>query len=277
MGRVTDVELHGLSVLQWPKVVDTEKASGILVGCSIDNQIDDFALMIESVGPDHVLQCRLGAATKRIPPAILSRSTVLDNRSPSPLLAAINSIKSPAQIELEQAQARLQSYGIPPHKVARADDVPILLATMMDHDQQVLPSNDAQIERYEALKRTGMLAAAANVVDGWQRASLKSRGLVDGSILIMLAYCLRHSGTFDRALEVTAPVIRADPRVVVKPGQKGILATVRAAFLLDLYEHKRDHALLEEARRCAGISWDKSPSEQASLVYMRIDSLEINS
>ncbi len=62
--------------------------------------------------------------------------------------------------------------------------------------------------------------------------------------------------------------------VSLSPGQRAVLATERAAILLDLWEARRDPNLLIEARRYAGMAWAGSQSEEASMVYKRLEKLE---
>ncbi len=75
------------------------------------------------------------------------------------------------------------------------------------------------------------------------------------------------------ALKVTEPVVRRPPYVSLSPGQRAVLATERAAILMDLWEARHDPNLLIEARCYAGMAYAVSQSEEASMVYRRLEKL----
>ena len=127
---------------------------------------------------------------------------------------------------------------------------------------------------YKIIKRADLLPFGAKVIGTWRDLSLAKKGSVSGDVLIKLAYCFRHSGQLDKALDASEVVTRHDRKVSLTHGQKAVLATERAAALLDLYNIRRDQSLLAQARRCAGIAWAIAQSNETSLVYQRLKSLE---
>lgn len=201
---------------------------------------------------------------------MLRQFVVLENRPDTPLLAAVNSIKSERQLAVERARANLKKHNFPIAKLVNSDDVFVALAMMEDFSSSILPSRDDQEARYKMIKKSDLLCLGLRVIRQWFDLSGNQ---VSGSILIKLAYCLRHTGHLEDALRVSEAVVKPHSRVSLSRGQKAVLATERAATLLDLFEIRSDSGLLCEARRCAGIAWAISKSDETRLVYHRLKKL----
>jgi hypothetical protein len=96
----------------------------------------------------------------------------------------------------------------------------------------------------------------------------------NNSILVKLVYCLRHSGNLHEALKAADFGLSRNDRIALSQVQKAIIATERAAVLLDLFEAQRAPELLKEARKSAGMSFAISQSEEVRAVYQRLKKLE---
>lgn len=271
---MAEADLEGKAVLRWLKETPHDRAAEILIGCGLDNGVDEELLVIEELDVDFVLQCRLGLTKKRIPPTLLQQSIVVDNKAGHPLKAAIEQTTPEYERILIDAKRKLQNAGIPAEKLTRSADLFSLIEVLEAHEHKRLPTPELQEELYDLIKRANLLQLGAKIIEGWRNLELNSNGYVDGDILIRLAYCWRHSGQIGRALEASKPVVEYDKTVRITPAQKAVLATERAAALMDLFEIRRDQQLLSAARRCAGIAWAISQSQETSLVYERLKSLE---
>ena len=119
-----------------------------------------------------------------------------------------------------------------------------------------------------------VLMLSGPIAESWLQLALASQDRPSVDIHIKLAYFLRHSGQLEKALDVTDVVHLTNRSVRISPAQRAILATNRAATLVDLYELRGDSELLKQARACLGIAWAIEKPEEASRVYQRLDRLE---
>jgi hypothetical protein len=272
-------EVDGRQVLNWVKTLGHHRARKILQGCLLDDGKEDQLLEITDMGSDFALQCRIGNTTKRIPPSLLSTSTVIDQRQDFPLQASLNLNKSPLEKERETAERFLRSRGISTAGIASSNDLFLLVAAAEDDQDSRLPTRQEQDNRYEAFKRSSLLREGAKIIERWMALALQQGNAIDGSILIKLAYCLRHTGNLERALDCTSAITAPTPRIQCFGMQRAILATERAAILMDFFEVTRQAEYLADARRTAGMAFAiyasaKIHSPELDAVYDRLRSLE---
>jgi hypothetical protein len=236
-------------------------------------------LEIIEIDGDLALQCRIGAMVKRIPPLLLSTSTVYDERHAFPLKSSLNANKSEFQKEKEGAERFLKSRDIPTTGIHSSEDLFTLVAAVKDDSAGLLPTCDDQDARYEALKRSGALRLASKIIKRWMGLALAQTGNTDASMLIKLAFCFRHAGDLERALECTSQIASPSPQVRCSNMQRAVLATERAAILMDFFVARRQSAYLADARRAAGMAFAiyasaRKDSPELDAVYNRLRSLE---
>ena len=91
---------------------------------------------------------------------------------------------------------------------------------------------------------------------------------------IHLAYVFRQTGLLKQALQVTNVVEFSSERFKCPPHLMSILATIRAAIYLDIFEKRNDRDLLVLSRKTVNKAWAINKSDEASNVYQRLQKFE---
>lgn len=89
-----------------------------------------------------------------------------------------------------------------------------------------------------------------------------------------LAYVFRQTGLLKKALEVTNVVEFPRERFKCPPHLMSILATIRSAIYLDIFEKCNDRDLLVFSRKTVNKAWAINKSDEASNVYQRLQKYE---
>lgn len=269
-----DQEIDGQAVLNWMKQAGLPRAREVLIGLNIDDGSDVHLREIVDIDPSWVIIASLDGKPKRIPPGLLHQSIVIEARPGWPLKEAINGLKTDGERSIEFTKQELKALGFPVAKLINASDATEALAMMRDFNSARLSTPEQQADRYDIIRRSNLHGLGAKVCRQWLAATWQTTPQMDGSILIKLTYCLRHSGELDQALEAVDFAFSRNKRISLSQMQKAILSTERAAVLLDLYEFRHDPELLREARRSAGMSFAISQSEEVRAVYQRLKKLQ---
>lgn len=182
-------------------------------------------------------------------------------------------LKSDGEREIIFAQQALKAVGFPVGKLVNISDAVEASSMMKDFQVDRLPSDKEQADHYDIIRKSGLHGLGSKIIRQWLAKALQVRKTIDGSIPIKLAFCLRHSGEFDTALEIVDTTLDSNGCFAITPIQKAILHTMRAAVLLDLSEIRRDPDLVKEARRSADISFAISQSDEVRSVYRRLENI----
>lgn len=270
----SEKEIDGQTVLNWMKEVGLAKARDLMIGLYVDNGIDIHLFEIVDIDSSWAVLGKFCGKTRRIPSGLLRSSIVIEKRRGWPLFESINSLKTDGERRIDAAKQELRALGFPVAKLVNASDAFVALAMMKDFQSARLPTPEQQADRYDVIRRSSLHSLGAKIIRQWHVSSLKLTSTMDGSVVIKLVYCLRHSGQLDQALETVDDALNRNARISLFQMQKAILATERAAVLLDLYEIRREPELLVEARRSAGMSFAISQSDEVRAVYQRLRKLE---
>jgi hypothetical protein len=269
-----EFELDGEDVLDWLTQVGPAEGRYVLVGCLLDDSVNENLLKIQDIGSNFTLECELDGTCKQITHAQLRRSTVIDTRSPLPLQAAVYSESLPQIQERLEAQNILRCNDIPPKLLTRSADLHLLASVLISIEKNRLPQANSKDKFLDAMKRANCLAQADKIFRKWLKLHKENSSVYDSDLIIKLVYCRRHSGRLKKALNATNCVVKHYKDVNLSERQRAVLATMRAAILMDLFEIRRDWQLLSEARKCANIAWAISNSNETSLLYSRLQALE---
>lgn len=262
-------EIPGQTVLNWMQEAGVEDLTRLLVGCGIDDTRHEHLLNIIRVEPGRILICELAGELIRIGPQKIPRCIVVDRAEGFPLARAVEQSIPPGERRLRDARRYLAQNGINVDKITREGDV-FTISDMMIR----LPSPSHMNEGYEAFKKAGLHHDAARVFDRWLSIAQRSSPRLVGSLLIKLAFFRRSAGDLNGALAAT-DVLQHNPlRFRLQKSEKGVLATQRAAILLDIFDATRDDAHREEARRFAKRAWAIKRSSELSLLFKRLDSAQ---
>jgi hypothetical protein len=275
--EIGDLDISGGEVFRWLVNVPLSDAASVLIGCELDDGEADELLPIVGVNAERkCLVVELGYKRKHVPLRNLREGMVVDDRPGTPLRHEIDASKTPAQQQLENAQHRLREFNINPAKIGNSDDVYVICDALEDYRDETIPNKNQRDERHGALKRADLNRIGAKIADQWYKGSSAVGEVIESDICIKLTYFLRHSGQLDKALTITNAIEQQSSMFKLSPNEKSVLATMRAAILLDLYEVHGDGDLLIQARKFSGMAWAISQSDEVSMVYNRLNKLEGN-
>ena len=88
-----------------------------------------------------------------------------------------------------------------------------------------------------------------------------------------LCYCFRHTRQLEKSVK-TSVVIETGGRFKASPHLISIIATIRAASLLDIFELHNDPEILPVAQKTLGKAWANNKSQEEASVYKRLDALK---
>ena len=272
---MTEFTANGSDVLNWLQTTDLDQAKDILVGCGIDNGEDEELLEVINIDlQGQILECSLHNKSSKIPFAKLRQFFVVDERNDHPLAGALEDKKSDWQRSLDRAKEELKSLGVSSASIQNADDI-LLIRQMLDLKQNsTLPTRNEREEFYIALKKSDLLRLGSEVSEHWLSLSRAANETIEPDIYIKLAFFLRHTGRLDKAYRVTGIVDLPHSTVRMSPIERSILATMRAAILIDQYEAQPDIDLLKRARGYAGLAWANAKSDETRMVYKRLEKHE---
>lgn len=238
---MADDEIDGARVAQWGRGDGADLT--LLVGCRFFDDDSEDGIAITAVEGEAVLCGR-----RRIALRALGAGVIVPGRPDHPLFAAIDGAKTQGQRAAEAAQARVQD------RVGRrveAADAQLLLATLDDHAQGVLPLPEARRARLKALRTNKVFTEGEAVVRGWIRLAAGRREVAAFELHRALIGILRDGSRYDEAIEE----IRAYRRLGRRPDSELlILAILEGELLMDTYEGKRRRReALEEAGKA--LTW----------------------
>ena len=272
---MTEFTANGSDVFNWLQTADLDQAKDILIGCGIDNGEDEELLKINEIDlQSQSLKCSLHNKSTNIPFAKLRQFLVVDERDDHPLAGALEGNKSNWQKSLDQAKEELKGLGVSPASIQNADDI-LLIRQMLDLKQNsILPTRNEREEFHTALKKSDLLRLGSEISEHWLTLSRGANEKIEPDIYIKLAFFLRHTGRLDKAYRVTDIVDLPHSTVRISPIERSILATMRAAILIDQYEAQPNNDLLKRARGYAGLAWANAKSDETRMVYKRLEKHE---
>jgi hypothetical protein len=269
-----EIEIDGSDVLGWLRRVPLQQAQATLIGCGLDNHVDEEALEIKSIDESLTLQCVYKSIQKAISPTYLNNCLVIDRRPGFPLLLAIESTRTPAERELRQAENKISSYGIATDGYPRGEYTRLVCDALISYEKCYLPPENIRFKMYEAFDRFSMPKISGKIVRKWINISLQMHNYIYGDMIIKLATYRRRRGEIKKALNAVQVTEKYNQIVIFSQKQIGIFARIRASIYLDACELECDPKWLVNARRCAGVAWAVGPKEATRQVYNRLARLE---
>jgi CRISPR/Cas system type I-B associated protein Csh2 (Cas7 group RAMP superfamily) len=155
-----------------------------------------------------------------------------------------------------------------------ASDVFTLRSVLVAYANGKWPGASNLNSAYRILRNLDASAVGCRLFSLWDEMSFQNSSRPDASTRIKLVYFVRHTGDAKRADQLTAFIEDGSDLGAIETEQHAILATMRAAILMDLYEAHPDPLLLRRARKLADRAWALSPSGETSRVYDRLRRLE---
>lgn len=187
------------------------------------------------------------------------------------LLDLISSLKSVGERRQETVDNNLASIGFPINIGTVSLEKKEFLWTIIKNKN--IPSQSDRSTFFEIAKKSTNLNWALRFFENWLRVSEKE-SQPEALGRMHLAYIFRQIGLLKQALQTTNVVEFPRDRFKCPPHLMSILATIRAAIFLDIFEHCNDRELLIFARKTLNKSWAINKSDEASNVYQRLQKLE---
>jgi len=259
-------------VLTWLSRTDEARARLVVIGCALDNGVDDEPLRIKDLDFEHravVLANGRRAALRGLPDAIL-----LDARPGAPLAAAVESCWSPEERRSREVDKKLRTAKIDPARLRSPEDRERVLAFLNAVHAGDAPSASRTRAFYDALSfgnDPGLARVGARALDDMAGTISKTGGRPPDSLHWQRASLLRAANKLEEAVAASEILVTTGVR---DEGARRILATTRAAALLDLFEARRAPDLLARAWESAGIAFAIDQNdEKVQAVYRRYHSL----
>ena len=270
--------LEGHEVAVFIRKAGVKAARKVLVGCILDDQSSEQGWQIIGVRADQKIEIK-GSDGQALLISVdqLSRFLVIDERKPTQLRRAVDGFLSSHDLKQRHIVSELEGHGLRP---VSAEDAKALFGVISEINAGEKPSFDAQQQFHEACKRSAAspdpqqrrraLLCGASVFERIEQME----GYLNASVRIKLAYYWRHLGQTQLAIEATDFIEEQGITKRVTSAQMEILATERAAILVDVYELDRNLGTLERAKywakRAYAISDGKS--DEAKSVLRRVNS-----
>ncbi len=224
---MTEKSIDGALVLRWLRTDDADAA--LLVGCEVDDDSQDLAVVVGVDLERQILTCRGG---RRIPFARL-RTCQLVVALDHPLGARTDACITPE----ERKETALRAQLGPGYRGAiNIADLEAVHAAEMARRARHLPDPDSRFRQFEALKANGLHLQGVGIAETW-RDLARASGQPWGDIGLNLAKCLRETGQVAKAAEAAKEALDGKGSGAT-PRQRAMLATTRAASLIDKFERK---------------------------------------
>ena len=187
------------------------------------------------------------------------------------LMGLINSLKSIGEKRQEKVDNHLASIGFPVNLGVFSLEQKEYIWSLVD--TATVPSASHRSNFFELAKKTTNLNWCSRFFERWLLAAEKNNE-PEPLGRMHLAYVFRQTGLLKQALEVTNVVEFPRERFKCPPHLLSILATMRAAVFLDIFEKCHDKQLLAFSRKTVNKAWAINKSDEASNVYQRLHKFE---
>ena len=187
------------------------------------------------------------------------------------LIALIDSLKSIGEKRQETVDNQLASIGFPVNLGVASLEEKEFIWSLIDAD--TVPSASHRSTFFELAKKSTNLNWCSRFFERWLLAVEKDCG-PEPVGRMHLAFVFRQTGLLKQALKVTNVVEFSRERFRCPPHLMSILATIRAAVFLDIFEKCNDRDLLVFSRKTVNKAWAINKSDEASNVYQRLQKFE---
>ncbi|MGC6472617.1 MAG: hypothetical protein ACON4W_07060 [Parvibaculales bacterium] len=192
--------------------------------------------------------------------------------NPNPALdKLVVSTKTANEKIIQNLDDELKMLGVPSHKLIANEDEKIFVLKALKLGRP--PNTADRTKFFLIIKKSEDLHWASKVFADWL-GKIEQNNYRDPVGRLHLSYTLRHSGRLKEAIKVSNVVEFSYEQFQCPKNIMAILATIRAAVFLDIFELHRDPQLLFYARKTINKSWAINKSDEASQVYNRLDAFE---
>ena len=258
-------------VLVWLSRVGAEEGQRLLVGCALDDGTSDEAVPIVALDAERKAVTLEGG--RRLLLAGARDGEIVDPRPEAPLVSAIAAKWTPAERAERQERAELAHAGIDADRLASGEDRRVVLAFLRMMAAGELPGSDERHRFYLALSATGEsgLARIGARVLAELAEQFAAAGGVPDDLYWRRTWFLRAAGQLREAVSVSDALHLGQ---VKDQGARKLLATTRAAVLLDLFDATGEVKWLALADRAVRVAYAIAPAdEEVKAVYRRFQAV----
>lgn len=255
-------------VLVWLSRIGNEEAR-TLIGCLLDDGESDDAIEITAI--DETRQVITLATGRRRALRTLLGGAIIDARPGTPLRAAISTATTPADRRADAVGEALRRAGIDPSKLSSDAARGAVVTVLRLRDRGALASPDERHGFFVAVRESqdaGLARTAASIMADEMARYERTGSSVPEDLYWLYSALLRQGREWRRAVEVSEVLYQGR---FERTDHRRLLATTRAAALLDLVEFSGDRGLLPEAKRAADMAFALGPGDQeVHRVYDRL-------
>ena len=187
------------------------------------------------------------------------------------ILKILKEIKSPYERLLEDVNERITNYGLPINALSMELENKKEILNILDLKKT--PSKNEISTFFELIKNLENLHWCLKFFIEWQIA-LEQKESMFAEGRMYLTFLFRKCSLFEKAIKTSNVVEFGKNRFQCSPNLLSTICTIRAAAFLDIFEHHNDRELLKITRLTLNKAWANKKSEEASLVYKRLDKIE---
>lgn len=216
--------------------------------------------------------CEIATAERIYPLSWLNRSTseLIFTKPSSHLHELLQGTVTLGEARLETANDQLKAIGFPVTVSTVELEEREFALKMMESD--AVPSEGERSKFFDIAKRAEPMHWAVRHFERWL-LNIERGERFDPVGRMHLCYCFRHTRQLEKAVKASV-VIETGGRFKASPHLISIIATIRAASLLDIFELHNDSEILPVAQKTLGKAWANQKSQEAALVYKRLDALK---
>lgn len=174
---------------------------------------------------------------------------------------------TPGEARLEIVDRLLAKMGFPVNATAVSLEEREFILRLAETSS--IPSVNERSKFFEIARSVESIYWAVSYFERWL-IDLEKNGGFDALGRMHLTYVFRHIGQLDKAIK-TSNVVEFGGRFKCSSQLLSVIATIRAASFLDLFEFHNDPQILFIANKTLGIAWKNHKSDEASAVYRRLD------
>ncbi len=258
-------------VLVWLSRVGDDEARQLLVGCSLDDGSSDEAVPIVALDAERKAVTLDGG--RRLLLAGARDGAVIDPRPDAPLVRAVAAQWTPAERTEREQRAELAQAGIDADRLASGEDRRAVLAFLRMIAEGELPGPEERRRFYLALSASGepgLARVGARILEQLAE-QFAATGSVPDDLYWRQTWFLRASSQLREAVAASDALHLGQ---VKEQGSRKLLATTRAAALLDLFDATGEAKWLALADRAARVAYAIAPNdEEVKVVYRRFQTV----
>jgi hypothetical protein len=258
-------------VLVWLSRVDADDARRLLVGCALDDGVSDEAVPIVELDVERKAVTLEGG--RRLLLVGVRDGAIVDPRPDAPLARSIEEQWNAAERLERQQRAELARAGINADLLASAADQRTVLAFLRLMAAGELPGAEERQRFYLALSAAGDAALTRTGARVFAELAERSEaaGGVPDDLYWRRTWFLRASSQLREAVAVSDALHMGK---VKEQGARKLLATTRAAALLDLFEATGEVKWVALADRAIRVANAIAPEDdEVKAVYRRLQSV----